>query len=202
MGATQRGFYGAACVSGRGTFKFRDLVLRVAHDESGHMGVAKTCDRILRHFFWPRVKKSVSAYIKTCHTCQLTGKPNQPIKVAPLSPIPVLSQPFECLIVDCIGPLPPSRLGSMYLLTVMCQSTRYPTAYPFRTLSAKSVVRALSQFISIFGIPKVIQSDQGSNFSSHLFAQVLKQLKVQHNQSSAYQESVRVREFLRGFTRL
>jgi len=40
--------------------------------------------------------------------------------------------------------------------------------------------------MSIFGIPKVIQSDQGSNFSSHLFAQVVKQLKVQHKQSSAY----------------
>lgn len=43
-----------------------------------------------------------------------------------------------------------------------------------------------SQLISIFGIPKVVQSDQGSNFSSHLFAQVLKQLHVMHNQSSVY----------------
>ena len=68
----------------------------------------------------------------------------------------------------------------------MCQATRYPAAYPLRSITAKSVVKALSQFISIFGIPKVIQSDQGSNFSSHLFAQVLKQLKVQHNMSSAY----------------
>ena len=49
-----------------------------------------------------------------------------------------------------------------------------------------SVVRALSQFISIFGVPRVIQSDQGSNFSSHLFTQVLKQLWVKHNQASAY----------------
>ena len=47
-------------------------------------------------------------------------------------------------------------------------------------------MRALSQFISIFGIPKVIQSDQGSNFTSHLFAQVLRQLKVKHHQASAY----------------
>ena len=50
----------------------------------------------------------------------------------------------------------------------------------------RSVVRALSQFISVFGIPKVIQSDQGSNFSSHLFYQVLKQLHVKHNKASAY----------------
>lgn len=37
--------------------KFRHVVLRVAHDESGHMGVTKTYDHILRLFFWPRVKK-------------------------------------------------------------------------------------------------------------------------------------------------
>uniref|UniRef100_A0A3B3XS13 ribonuclease H n=1 Tax=Poecilia mexicana TaxID=48701 RepID=A0A3B3XS13_9TELE len=68
----------------------------------------------------------------------------------------------------------------------MCQNTRYPAAYPLHTLTAKSVVRALMQFIGIFGIPKVIQSDQGSNFSSHVFAQVLKQLHIKHNQSTAY----------------
>jgi len=68
----------------------------------------------------------------------------------------------------------------------MCQRTRYPAAYPLRTITTRSVVKALTQFISIFGIPKIIQSDQGSNFSSHLFAQVLKQLHVKHNQASAY----------------
>lgn len=141
---------------------------------------------VLRHFFWPGVKKSVVGYIKTCHTCQLRGKPNQTINVAPLCPIPAVSQPFERLIIDCVGPLPHSKSGAMYLLTIMCQSTRYPAAYPLRTLTVKAVVRALSQFISIFGIPKTIQSDQGSNFSSHLFAQVLQQLRVKHNQSSAY----------------
>uniref|UniRef100_A0A3B5QLU2 Gypsy retrotransposon integrase-like protein 1 n=1 Tax=Xiphophorus maculatus TaxID=8083 RepID=A0A3B5QLU2_XIPMA len=166
--------------------KLRDLVLQVSHDESGHMGVRKTYDRILRNFFWPRLKKDIASYIKTCHTCQLTGKPNQVIHRAPLYPIPTIGKPFEHLIIDCVGPLPPSRLGAKYLLTVMCQSTRYPAAYPLHTLTAKSVVRALGQFIGIFGIPKVIQSDQGSNFSSHLFAQVLKQLHIQHNQSTAY----------------
>ena len=42
------------------------------------------------------------------------------------------------------------------------------------------------QLIYIFGIPSVVQSDQGPNFSSHIFGQVLKQLQVKHSQSSAY----------------
>lgn len=118
------------------------------------------------------------AYIKSCHTCQLTSKPNQSLKPAPLCPILAISQPFEHLIIDCVGPLPPSKSGATYLLTVMCQSMRYPAAYPLRTITARSVVRALSQFFSILGVPRVIQSDQESNCSPHLFAQILKQLYV------------------------
>ncbi len=40
--------------------------------------------------------------------------------------------------------------------------------------------------MSIFGVPKIIQSDQGSNFCSKLFAEVLKQLNIKHSQSGAY----------------
>ncbi len=38
----------------------------------------------------------------------------------------------------------------------------------------------------MFGFPRVVQSDQGSNFISRLFSQVLKQLSIQHSTSSAY----------------
>ncbi|XP_055721489.1 uncharacterized protein LOC129813225 [Salvelinus fontinalis] len=167
--------------------KLRELVLTTSHnDVAGHMGVGKTYHRILRHFFWPRLKRDVSDFIKTCHTCQLTGKPNQAIKPVPLFPIPVLSQPFEYLIIDCVGPLPRSKKGSSYLFTVMCQTTRFPAAYPLRSITTKSVLKALTQFLSLFGIPKVIQSDQGSNFTSKLFGQVLQQLHIKHNLASAY----------------
>ena len=166
--------------------KFHPLVLKVAHDEGGHFGVWKTYLNVFKHFFWSRLKRDVSAYIKTCHVYQLTGKPNQGVKPAPLQPIPVVSEPFTHLIVDCVDLLPGSKSGCKYLLTVMCQSTRYPAIYPLRSITTKSVVKALSQFISIFGIPKVVQSDQGSNFSSHMLGQVLKLLLNKQNQSSAY----------------
>lgn len=96
-------------------------------------------------------------YIKTCYTCQMTGKPNQTISLAPLSPIPAAEQPFDHLIADCVGPLASSKSGSKYLLTVMCQSKKYPAAYPLHVIKTKSVVKALTQLISIFGIPKVIE---------------------------------------------
>ncbi len=95
-------------------------------------------------------------------------------------------QPFQHLLVDCVGPLPSSKSGNVYLLTVMCQSTQYPAAYPMCSLTTRSVVKALSQFISIFGFPKIVQSDQGTNFTSNIFQEVLRQLGIRHNRSSAY----------------
>lgn len=38
----------------------------------------------------------------------------------------------------------------------------------------------------MFGLPKVIQSDQGTNFKSKVFAQVLKSLGITHVTSSPY----------------
>ena len=40
--------------------------------------------------------------------------------------------------------------------------------------------------MSTFGIPKVVQSDQGSNFMSKQFSRALKQLRAKHYISSAY----------------
>ncbi len=40
-------------------------------------------------------------------------------------------------------------------------------------------------FMSVFGIPKTIQSDQGSNIMSRQFSKVMQQLKVKYNISRA-----------------
>ena len=75
---------------------FRKEVLHLAHEVSmvGHLGVRKAQEKILRHFFWPKLHEDVVAYCRSCHACQVVGKPNQKIPVAPLCPIPVMEEPF------------------------------------------------------------------------------------------------------------
>ena len=60
----------------------------------------------------------------------MVGKPNQPIPSAPLQPIPVCSEPFSHVRIDCVGPLPKTMTGNQYLLTIMCKLTRFPEAIP------------------------------------------------------------------------
>lgn len=162
------------------------LCLAHAMPMAGHLGVNKTYQRILNHFYWPGIKKDVKQFCKSCHECQVVGKPNQKIPVAPLTPIPVVEEPFSRGIVDCVGPLPRTKTGNQYLLTIMCASTRFPEAIPLRNIKAKKVVSSLIKFFTLVGLPRSIQSDQGSNFMSGLFQQVMYQLGIKQFKSSAY----------------
>ena len=82
---------------------YRPEILNLAHDTpmSGHLGINKTYHKILNHFYWPGLKSDVSQFCKSCHTCQMVGKPNQTIPKAPLQPIPAFDEPFSRIIIDC-----------------------------------------------------------------------------------------------------
>ena len=168
--------------------RYRKDILRIAHDlpYAGHMGVTKTYRRILPYFYWPGLHRDVANYCRTCHTCQLIGKPNQKVPVAPLHPIPSFAEPFSEILIDCVGPLPKSRTGHQYLLTIMCASTRFPEAIPLRSINANKIVEALTEFFTRYGLPRSIQTDQGTNFTSKLFEQVLKKMNIEHRMSTAY----------------
>ena len=105
-------------------------------------------------------------------------KPNQTILKAYLQPIPAFDEPFSRIIIDCVGPLPPKKSGCQYLLTIMCASTCFPEAIPLRNIKAKTIVKALVKFFTFEGLPRSVQSDQGSYFMSGIFHQVMHELGI------------------------
>ena len=153
---------------------------------SGHLGVTKTYHKELAHFFWPEMRRDIVNYCRSCHVCQVVGKPNQTIRRAALKPIPAFDEPFTKVIIDCVGPLPRTKAGNQYLLTIMCASTRFPEAIPLRNIKSRTVVNALTKFFTNFGLPQSVQSDQGSNFTSQVFKQVMQELGIRHHTSTAY----------------
>ena len=161
-------------------------ILSIAHESpmSGHLGINKTYHKIINHFYWPGLKSDVSKYCKTCHTCQMVGRPNQTIPKAQLQLIPAFDEPFSRILLDCVGPR--TKSGNEYLLTIMCTSTRFPEAIPLRNIKTKSIVKALIRFFTFVGLPKSVQSDQGSNFMSGIFQQVMHELGIKQYRSSAY----------------
>ena len=167
---------------------FRKEILSLAHDSlfAGHQGRTKTYRRVASDFYWPGMFKDTEEFCKTCHVCQVTGKPNQGIPPAPLKPIPITGEAFSKVLIDVVGPLPKTSQGNQYLLTIMCLNTRFPEAIPLRRVTASVVAKALLKYFTYTGLPQEIQSDQGSNFMSRLFQQVMDLLDIRQVRSSAY----------------
>ena len=168
----------------------RQDVLSMAHETAlaGHLGINKTYQRVLNHFYWPKRCRDVVGFCNSCHVCQLVGKPNQKIQRAPLVPIPAFEEPFSRVIIDCVGPLPKTRSGNKYLLTIMCASTHFPEAVPLQNI--KAIVKSLINFFTLVGLPRCIQSDQGSNFMSGLMQQIMFRLGIKQLKSTAYHQEL------------
>ena len=68
----------------------------------------------------------------------------------------------------------------------MCASTRFPEAISLRNIKTKTIVKALVKFFTFVGLPRSVQSDQGSNLMSGIFQQVMNELGIKQYKSSAY----------------
>lgn len=150
----------------------RTRVLEMAHDISlaGHLGETKTRQRIKYSFYWPSIKQDVRKYCESCKQCQLRRTVTYRDRV-PIQPLVRPENPFEVWSLDCIGPLEPaSRRGHRYIICAVDLCTRWAEAVPVKEISAKTTCGVLMKVFTQTGFPRMICSDQGSNFTAKLTA--------------------------------
>ncbi|GFV22995.1 retrovirus-related Pol polyprotein from transposon 17.6 [Trichonephila clavipes] len=87
-------------------------ILRHFHDAAptaGHLGFAKTYDRIRKRFYWPGMYRNVVRYVMHCRECQSRKSvPQRP--PGRLVPIPPAIAPFHRIGIDLLGRFPKSLL--------------------------------------------------------------------------------------------
>uniref|UniRef100_A0A8C7WTQ9 Gypsy retrotransposon integrase-like protein 1 n=1 Tax=Oryzias sinensis TaxID=183150 RepID=A0A8C7WTQ9_9TELE len=152
---------------------------------AGHLGRHKTYLRVSSRFFWPSMYTDIQTYCATCPTCQKTAITHKSDR-ALLHPLPIISTPFRRIAMDIVGPLPKSSSGHKYILVVCDYATRFPEAFPLRTITAPAVMRALIQFFSRGGIPDEILTDQRTNFTSRLMKLFQQQLGITAIKATTY----------------
>ena len=82
-------------------------------------------------------------------------------------PIPVPTQRFSHIHVDFVGPLPTSREGFRYIFTIIDRTSRWLEAIPLTSMETDTMVDALiNNWVCRFGVPAVVTSDRGAQFTS------------------------------------
>jgi cleavage and polyadenylation specificity factor subunit 1 len=93
--------------------------------------------------------------------------------------------PFLHIHIDLVGPLPTSA-GYTYCLTAV-DLTRWPKAVPITDITADTVAHALlTGWISRFGCPQTITTDQGRQFESQLFHSLAILCGIQLSRTTAH----------------
>ena len=85
-----------------------------------------------------------------------------------------------------MGPLPKAKSGHQYLLTMIDRSTRFPEITPLRSIQSKVIIKHLKDFIGRYGVPKEIQTDRGTNFTSRLFQRKVSEFGIKQVFSTPY----------------
>ena len=100
--------------------------------------------------------------------------------------IPVGS-PLEKVAMDIMGPFPISDTGNRYILVISDYFTRWVEAYAIPDMTAQVVAdKFVSEFITRYGIPDQIHTDQGRDFMSNLFKEMAKLLDVYQTRTTPY----------------
>lgn len=158
-------------------------VFDVIHNLS-HPSIRATRKLIAEKFVWQGMARDVGIWARNCEACQ-AAKIQYHVK-APLQEFSVPHKRFDHINIDLVGPLPVSA-GKSYLLTIVDRYTRWPEAIPIEDIRADTCARALiANWIARFGVPSEITSDRGAQFTSSLWASVMRMLGSHHITTTAY----------------
>ncbi|CAL1689693.1 unnamed protein product [Lasius platythorax] len=154
-------------------------IIRIHHDEMGHVGVEKTIYGILSHYWFPCMKVKVKEYIDNCVKCLsysvLSGKPEGEMQIFEKE-----TSPFKTLHIDHFGPLEITNDDFKHVLVIVDAYTKFVWLFPAKSTGTDEVLMTFKSLFSMFSYPQRIISDRGTAFSSIAFRNYMKDNDIKH----------------------
>lgn len=145
----------------------------------GHRGITAMENFLKKRFIIPNLRKRLEDYIGCCESCQLNKYDRQNRRL-PMQLTPTSSTSNEQIFFDVIGPF---KYGTIkkYGLTIQDNLTKYTRFCGIANTKAHTIARALiDQWITIFGIPKTMISDNGTNLCGKIMQNVASYFGIKH----------------------
>ena len=126
-----------------------------------HLGLTKCRSRACTSVWWPGLSTQIGELITRCHTCAK----EQPTPREPLMSSSFPARPWERVATDLYD-----FQGRKYIIVVDYYS-RWFDIKELSDESSHSVIKALKEVFATHGIPDVIMSDYGPQYSTEAFRQ-------------------------------
>lgn len=156
------------------------------HDSIGHPGFKKSLMLFRQRFFRPRAVTLLKAYCQNCIKCaSKIGGPKQALpKLQKFQRADAMN---SVIYLDFVGPFPETERGYRYLLSMLDEYSRWVHVTPLKDADTSSTISALLEgWISQYGFPREIKTDNGSVFCSALFRQLCKSAGIKKTFTCIY----------------
>ena len=168
--------------------RLRAEFLQCLHDDptAGHQGTERTLAWARSRFFWPSLRDDVTTYCRSCTSCQQRN--NRTVaQSGQLEPI-TSSTPSEISGMDILTSLPVTTSGNRHIFVKTDYFTKYVELFALSDLEARSIAAKLQKSALLFGPPKRIISDLGSQFTSHVVSAFRALYGIKHTPTTAYHQ--------------
>ena len=147
------------------------------HIHSGHLGIEKCRERAKMSVWWPGISSEIKDMVSRCKFC-IEKRPTQTRE--PLIPSTLPNKPFEKIGADLC-----EFKGQQFLVMVDYYSRYIDLCYLPKAKSFDVICRMKNTF-SHHGIPNIVVTDGGPQFTSHEFKKFSKEWGFTHETSSPH----------------
>lgn len=147
----------------------------------GHLGIVKMKSLARSHCTWKNIDSDIENMVKTCKPCCM--KRNQPVKEV-AHPWKVPDSPWERVHIDFAGPL-----NGQSFFIVVDSYTKWVEVLPTKNTTSDWCIKELQNIFKNFGLPNLLVSDNGSQFTSQVFELFLKENGIVHKTIAPYNPS-------------
>lgn len=155
--------------------------------DSMHLGVQATYDKLKKIYEWPNMKVTIADYIKSCQSC-LRNKRDYNHKTIPLRVVaPRSNSCFETIFLDVVGPLPVSNSNNRFIITMLCELTRFLIAVAVPETDSNTIAQVLVHNLYMpYSLPRTIITDNAKNLNSEIMTKLCKLLRVKKINTTIY----------------
>lgn len=159
-------------------------IITELHEELGHRN-EKDLGAVIKERYWIlNLSRLINNDLSQCKPCQIHKNPSDNLKL----PMQTMARglPFRKWGMDFVGPLTKTANGNVHLVTSIDYGTGWPYAKPISNTSATNAILLLKEIVRNHGVPEVLVTDNGTEFCSNEFSELLKDIGIEHRKTSPY----------------
>jgi hypothetical protein len=152
-----------------------------------HPGIRATRRLIASRYVWPQLATDVKNWCNKCQQCQAAKVTKQPTAAAQSIAVPTTRFTHVPWTLWGLSRPPLMALHTSHIIMMVDRSSRWAEATPLSITTAAACLDAFyATWVARYGVPVVVTTDRGSQFTSGLWSSALKKLGVRHLLTAAY----------------